>query len=95
MTYTIENYMNMADNTDNTKMAVTKRGLKLILMGFLVMVAGFILMMGGGVKDPQVFNWAMFDFRRLVAAPVVIICGVVIVIIAIMKRPAGVEDSKK
>ena len=76
-------------------MAVTKRGLKLILMGFLVMVAGFILMMGGGVKDPQVFNWAMFDFRRLVAAPVVIICGVVIVIIAIMKRPAGVEDSKK
>ena len=44
-------------------------------MGFLVMVAGFILMMGGGVKDPQVFNWAMFDFRRLVAAPVVIICG--------------------
>ena len=69
-------------------MAITKKGLKWILMGFLVMVAGFILMMGGGVKDPQVFNWAMFDFRRLVAAPVVILCGVVIVIIAIMKRPA-------
>ena len=64
-------------------------------MGFLVMVAGFILMMGGGVKDPQVFNWAMFDFRRLVAAPVVILCGVVIVIIAIMKRPAGMEDNNK
>ena len=64
-------------------------------MGFLVMVAGFILMMGGGVKDPQVFNWAMFDFRRLVAAPVVIICGVVIVIIAIMKRPAKDEETGK
>ena len=63
-------------------MAVTRKGLKWILMGFLVMVAGFILMMGGGVKDPQVFNWAMFDFRRLVAAPVVILCGVAIVIIA-------------
>ena len=80
---------------DNTKMAITKKGLKLILMGFLVMVAGFILMMGGGVKDPQVFNWAMFDFRRLVAAPVVIICGVVIVIVAIMRRPAEAEDSEK
>ena len=80
---------------DNTKMAITKKGLKWILMGFLVMVAGFILMMGGGVKDPQVFNWAMFDFRRLVAAPVVILCGVVIVIIAIMKRPAGMEDNNK
>lgn len=80
---------------DNTKMAITRKGLRWILMGFLVMVAGFILMMGGGVKDPQVFNWAMFDFRRIVAAPVVIICGVVIVIIAIMRRPAEAEDNKK
>ncbi len=76
-------------------MAITRKGLRWILMGFLVMVAGFILMMGGGVKDPQVFNWAMFDFRRLVAAPVVILCGVVIVIIAIMKRPAGMDDNNK
>lgn len=80
---------------DNTKMAITRKGLRWILMGFLVMLAGFILMMGGGVKDPQVFNWAMFDFRRLVAAPVVIVCGVVIVIIVIMRRPAEAEDSKK
>lgn len=80
---------------DNTKMAITRKGLRWILMGFLVMLAGFILMMGGGVKDPQAFNWAMFDFRRLVAAPVVIVCGVVIVIIAIMRRPAETEDSKK
>lgn len=81
--------------SDNTRMAITRKGLKWILMGFLVMVAGFILMMGGGVKDPQVFNWAMFDFRRLVAAPVVILCGVVIVIIAIMKRPAKDEETGK
>ncbi len=81
--------------SDNPKMAVTRKGLKWILMGFLVMVAGFILMMGGGVKDPQVFNWAMFDFRRLVAAPVVILCGVAIVIIAIIKRPAIEEENKK
>ena len=80
---------------DNTKMAITRKGLRWILMGFLVMVAGFILMMGGGVKDPQVFNWAMFDFRRLVAAPVVILCGVAIVIIAIIKRPAVEEENKK
>ena len=71
---------------DNSKMAITKRGLKWILMGFLVMLAGFILMMGGGVKDPQVFNYDMFDFRRLVAAPIVIICGIVIEIVAIMGK---------
>ena len=81
--------------SENTKMAITKKGIRMILIGFLVMVAGFILMMGGGVKDPQVFNWAMFDFRRLVAAPLVILCGVAIVIVAIMKRPAGTEDNRK
>ncbi len=81
--------------SENTKMAITKKGIRMILIGFLVMVAGFILMMGGGVKDPQVFNWAMFDFRRLVAAPLVILCGVVIVIVAIMKRPAETEDNRK
>ena len=72
----------------DNKPAITRKGLKLLLAGVLVMIAGFILMMGGGVKDPQVFNYAMFDFRRLVAAPIVIVAGVVIVIIAIMRRDA-------
>ena len=72
--------------SENTKMAITRKGLRIILLGFLVMVAGFILMMGGGTKLGEAFNWAMFDFRRLVAAPVVIACGVIIVIAGIMKR---------
>ena len=64
--------------------AITKKGLKFLLIGLLVMVAGYVLMTGGGSGDPAVFNRAMFDFRRLVAAPVVILCGVLIEIIAIM-----------
>ena len=70
------------------KMAVTAPGLILMIVGLLVMVAGFFLLSGGGSKDPQVFNYAMFDFRRLVLAPIVIIAGIVIEVIAIMRRPA-------
>ena len=77
---------------DNPKMAVTPKGLKFIIIGVLVMIAGYILMMGGGVKDPQVFNYDMFDFRRLVAAPLVIVAGIVIVIVAIM---GAVRDRSK
>ena len=66
-------------------MAITEKGLKILLMGLLVMVSGYILMIGGGSDDPNVFNYAMFDFRRMVAAPIVIIAGAVIEIIAIMK----------
>ena len=69
---------------NNEKMPITPKGLKYLLVGLLVMVSGYILMSGGGSDDPQVFNYAMFDFRRLVVAPIVIILGVVIEVVAIM-----------
>ena len=69
---------------DNGKMATTPKNLRMMIAGLLVMIAGFILMTGGGSKDPQVFNYAMFDFRRLVAAPLVIIAGIVVEVVSIM-----------
>ena len=88
----IKIFMNMSENT---KMPMTEKGLRLLLMGLIVMVAGFVLMIGGGTVDPDRFNWAMFDFRRLVAAPRVIICGIVIEVVAIMARPKDRVDNDK
>ena len=70
---------------NNEKMPITRRGLKLLLIGLIVMVFGYLLMVGGGSDYPQVFNYDMFDFRRLVAAPAVIILGIVIEVVAIMR----------
>lgn len=81
--------------SENTKMPMTGKGLRLLLMGLIVMVAGFVLMIGGRTVDPDRFNWAMFDFRRLVAAPLVIICGIVIEVVAIMARPKDRVDNDK
>lgn len=58
----------------------------LLLVGLLLMVLGYILLCGGGVKDPQVFNYDMFDFRRLVAAPVAMVAGIVVIVVAIMRK---------
>lgn len=69
----------------NTKMAITPKGLKLLLVGLIVMIAGYLLMMGGSSEDPNVFNYDMFDFQRMVAAPIVIICGIIVEVVAIMK----------
>ncbi len=69
---------------NNEKMPITPKGLRFLLLGLVVMVSGYILMMGGGSEDPAVFNYAMFDFQRMVAAPVVIILGIVIEVVAIM-----------
>lgn len=70
---------------NNEKMPITRRGLKLLLIGLIVMVSGYLLMTGGGSDNPQVFNYDMFDFRRLVVAPAVIILGIVIEVVAIMR----------
>ena len=74
------------------KMAMSRKGIRLLLAGLLVMVAGYVLMMGGFSPDPNVFNYAMFDARRLVAAPLVILAGIVVIVIAIMGK---FEDKKK
>lgn len=70
---------------EDKKFAITPRGLRLMVVGLVVMVAGYILMCGPAVKDPAVFNYDMFDFRRIVVAPVVIVCGVIVEIVAIMR----------
>lgn len=76
----------------NGKMAMTPKGLRLMIAGVLVMVAGFVLLAGGGSKDPEVFNYAMFDFRRLVAAPVVIVAGIIVEVVSIMGDFGRKED---
>lgn len=73
------------------KMPMSRKSIRLLLAGLIVMVSGYVLLAGGGVKDPEVFNYAMFDFRRLVAAPVVIVAGIVVVVIAIMRKPKEEE----
>ena len=71
------------------------KNVRFILIGLIVMVAGYILMIAGGSSDPQVFNYDMFDFRRLVLSPLLVILGIVIIIIAIMRRPKKDAEGEK
>lgn len=76
----------MAEKKENKSaaMAVTRKGLIVMIIGIAVMAVGFVLLSGGGSKDPAVFNWAMFDFRRLVLAPFFILAGIILEVVAIM-----------
>lgn len=57
-----------------------------MLIGFGIIVLGFILMSGGGSKDPNVFNPEIFNFRRITLAPILVLAGFGVEIFAIMKR---------
>ncbi len=56
----------------------------LMAVGIVLLALGYILLSGGGSDDPDVFNPAMFDTRRLVVAPILIVLGFVVEIVAIM-----------
>ncbi len=78
--------------------SLSSKNVRLVLVCLIVMVSGYILMIGGGSNDPNVFSYAMFDFRRLVLSPVLVILGIVIVIVAIMRKPKenqSTDNTKK
>mgnify|MGYP002214298069 FL=1 len=63
-----------------------------MLIGLGVIVLGFILMIGGGSKDPDVFNPDIFNFRRIRLAPALVLIGFGIEISAIL---SSFENTKK
>lgn len=58
-----------------------------LISGLVLLAIGFLLLIGGGSDDPEVFSYALFDFQRLTLAPILILAGLVVEIFAIMKRP--------
>ena len=59
----------------------------LMLAGLAVIIIGFFLMTGSSNNDPAVFNEDIYSFRRITLAPIVIVIGFIIEIIAIMWKP--------
>lgn len=60
---------------------------KMIMIGFGIVILGFILMMGGGSDSPDEFSYAIFSFRRITLAPIVVLAGFAFIFWAIMRKP--------
>ena len=67
-------------------MHLKKKNFILLITGILFIATGLILMSGGASEDPEVFNYEIFNFRRLTLAPILITIGFVIEIFAIMLK---------
>lgn len=65
-----------------------KENYKWMLIGLVVIAIGFILMAGGKSNNPNVFQDSdVYSFRRITLAPILIIGGFIIEIVAIMRKP--------
>lgn len=75
------------ETTDNEKvMPFGKMNYIIVLIGLALIALGFILMIGGGSDDPKVFNESMFNFQRITLAPILVLAGFVVEIVAIFWR---------
>ena len=72
----------------NPGFALAKENYTYLVIGFVIIMVGFLLMVGGKSPDPNVFNAdELFSFRRITLAPVVVLAGFAFEIWAIMKKP--------
>lgn len=67
----------------------TKKNYLLLIAGLVLIGLGYLLMIGGGSEDPNVFNEEIFSFRRITLAPMTCLLGFIVIIAAIMWRPAA------
>lgn len=65
----------------------------LMVVGVVVLFTGYILISGGKAASDAEFNEAIFDTRRLVVAPTLMLIGLVIEIFAIMYHPKIKKES--
>ncbi|MBR2201261.1 MAG: DUF3098 domain-containing protein [Bacteroidales bacterium] len=83
----------MEDNKEKSEIgfAFAKENYKLVLIGLGIIIFGFILMAGGGIDDPNVFDESIFSFTRITLAPIVVLAGFGFEIYAIMHKPKSEE----
>lgn len=68
----------------NKNFAFGKENFILIAVSIVFIVAGFMLMSGGGSTDGVSFNPEIFSTRRIVVAPVVTLIGFCLMVFAIV-----------
>ena len=70
-----------------------KKNYKFLFIGLAFIAIGFILMAGGGSKDPNIFDPSIFSWRRIRLAPTLVLIGFGVQVYAILLNPN--KDSKK
>ncbi len=75
--------------------ALGKKNYLYLVIGFIIIIIGFSLMIGGKSDNPDVFSKTIFSTRRVVIAPLVALFGFLFEIWAIMKKPDEVAEDEK
>ncbi|MBN1790893.1 MAG: DUF3098 domain-containing protein [Bacteroidales bacterium] len=83
-----------SEKESNTGFALGRENYIYLIIGFVIIIVGFLLMVGGKSPDPNIFNEKeIFSPRRITLAPIIVLLGFAFEIWAIMKKPKGSEKA--
>jgi hypothetical protein len=61
-----------------------KHTYRIMAIGLVLIVLGFVLMTGGGSDDPNVFNPEIYSPMRIRIAPTLVLSGFAVLVVAIL-----------
>lgn len=61
-----------------------KRAYRIMGLGIVLIIVGFVLMTGGGSDDPNVFNSEIYSPLRIRVAPTLVLAGFAVLVVTIL-----------
>ena len=78
--------MNKKKIEEKSEFLFAKKNYLIMLVGIVFIALGFILMIGGGSDNPEIFNEDIYNFRTIRLAPTLVLIGFAIEVYAILTK---------
>ena len=83
---TVKKPVKGTDQKPRMQFAFTRKNYMILLGGIFLIILGFVLLAGGGTKDPDQFSYELFSTQRMVTAPIILLLGYITVAVSIMYK---------
>jgi membrane-bound ClpP family serine protease len=83
---TIKKPLKVVEQKPRMNFAFERKNYLILLFGLFLIILGYILLAGGGTKDPNQFSYELFSTQRMVTAPIILMLGYITIAVAIMYK---------
>jgi len=82
----IKKPLKAAEQKPHMSFAFERKNYMILLFGIFLIILGYILLAGGGTKDPNQFSYELFSTQRMVTAPIILMLGYITIAVSIMYK---------
>jgi uncharacterized membrane protein len=75
-----------AEQKPRMQFAFGRKNYMILLFGIFLIIIGYVLLAGGGTKDPNQFSYELFSTQRMVVAPIILMLGYITIGVSIMYK---------